>query len=335
MTALAHRVRSQGLVRSQELVRSRWRARAALVAAVWLAGVAVAADVPYLTGRVVDDAEILSPSTRSSVDRMLAAHEDKTGDQVAVLTTRSLGGESVEQYAQDVFAAWKLGQKGKDNGILVIVAPAEHRMRIEVGYGLEGAMPDAIAARIIRNVMTPAFKANDYDGGVTKGAEAIVAQLEGRGDALGLSSTAADADAPHTLASVPSPGDTIPWPMRILLGFFIFGILGVFTVVGVLTPGMGWFLYLFLIPFWAMFPFIVVGQKIGLGVLGVYLVGFPLAKLVARREPWYAKAAKELKAHGTANVGGWVITSGGSSGGGGGFSGGGGSSGGGGASGSW
>jgi uncharacterized protein len=201
-------------------------------------------------------------------------------------------------------------------------------------------MPDAIAARIIRNIMTPAFKADDYDGGVTKGAEAIVAQLEGRGDALGLSSKVADADAPHAFADLKSPGDTIPWPMRILLGFFIFGILGVFTVVGVLTPGMGWFLYLFLIPFWAIFPFIVVGQKIGLGVLGVYLIGFPLAKLIARSQPWYAKAAKELKANGTANVGGWVITSGGSSGGGssgggGGFSGGGGSSGGGGASGSW
>lgn len=345
MTSPARAASVQGLARGArrrglaQRARMRGLARAAIVAAAWLAGVAIAADVPYLTGRVVDEAEILSPSTRARVDELLAAHERKTGDQVAVLTTRSLGGESVEQYAQDVFAAWKLGQKGKDNGILVIVAPAEHRMRIEVGYGLEGTMPDAIAARIIRNVMTPAFKSNDYDGGVTKGAEAIVAQLEGRGDALGLSSKVADADAPHGLASVQSPGDTIPWPMRILLGFFIFGILGVFTVVGVMTPGMGWFLYLFLIPFWAMFPFVVVGQKIGLGVLAVYLAGFPLAKLVTRRQPWYAKAAQELKKNGTANVGGWVITSGGSSGGsssgGGGFSGGGGSSGGGGASGSW
>jgi uncharacterized protein len=330
---------------SLALAAASWLARVvaawlALAAVGWLGGAAAAgaADVPYLTGRVVDDAEILSPSTRTAVDGILAAHEKKTGDQIAVLTTRSLGGDSIEQYAQDVFGAWKLGQKGKDNGILVIVAPAEHRLRIEVGYGLEGAMPDAIAARIIRNIMTPAFKANDYDGGVTKGAEAIVAQLEGRGDALGLDSKVAD--APHAVADVESPGDTIAWPMRILLGFFIFGILGVFTIVGVMTPGMGWFLYLFLIPFWAMFPFIIVGQKIALGVLGVYLVGFPLAKFVVRRRPWYAKASDDLKKHGSANVNGWVITSGGSSGGsssggGGGFSGGGGSSGGGGASGSW
>lgn len=316
------------------------RCAAVLAALAWMLfaiGVAHATDVPYLSGRVVDDAEILKPETRRAVDDVLAAHEKATGDQVAVLTTRSLDGESVEQYAGDVFAAWKLGQKGKDNGILVVVAPAEHRMRIEVGYGLEGTMPDVIAARIIRDIMTPAFKANDFDGGITRGAAAIVAQLEGRGDAVGLSSKAADNR--HALVTVNSPADSMSWQMRILLGCFIFGILGVFTVVGVLTPGMGWFLYVFLIPFWAMFPFVIVGQQVAVYILGAYVVGYPLAKLVARRQPWYAKAAQELKRNGTAHVGGWVITSGGASGGGGsgggGFSGGGGSSGGGGASGSW
>ena len=128
--------------------------------------------------------------------------------------------------------------------------------------------------------------------------------------------------------------------MRILLGCFIFGVIGVFTVVGVMTPGMGWFLYVFLIPFWAMFPIIVIGPKATVGLLAVYLIGYPAAKLWFARQPWYAKAAADLKAKGTATIGGMVITSGGSSssgggGGGGGFSGGGGSSGGGGASGSW
>jgi uncharacterized protein len=319
-------------------VRTWPRVLAMLATLAWCLlaiGVADATDVPYLSGRVVDDAEILKPETRRAVDELLAAHEAKTGDQVAVLTTRSLGGDSVEQYAGDVFAAWKLGQKGRDNGILVVVAPAEHRMRIEVGYGLEGPMPDVIAARIIRDIMTPAFKANDYDGGVSRGAEAIVAQLEGRGDALGLSSKVAD--MPHAVVSVDSPADSMSWQMRILMGCFIFGILGVFTVLGVLTPGMGWFLYVFLIPFWAMFPFVIVGQQVAVYILGVYLVAYPVAKLIARRQPWYAKAAQDLKKNGTANVGGWVISSGGGSSGssGGGFSGGGGSSGGGGASGSW
>jgi uncharacterized protein len=129
--------------------------------------------------------------------------------------------------------------------------------------------------------------------------------------------------------------------MRILLGCFIFGIIGIFTVVGVMTPGMGWFLYVFLIPFWAMFPIVIIGPKATVGLLALYVIGYPAAKLWVGRQPWYAKAAADLKAKGTATIGGMVITSGGSSssggssGGGGGFSGGGGSSGGGGASGSW
>ncbi|MEO6928806.1 MAG: YgcG family protein [Casimicrobiaceae bacterium] len=317
----------------------------ALATLSWLATAACAADVPYLTGRVVDNAEILKPATRAELDRLLQAHESATTDQIAILTTRSLGGESIEQYAQQVFGAWKLGQKGKDNGILLVVAPSEHKMRIEVGYGLEGSLPDVIAARIIRDIMTPPFKSGDYDAGVQKGAAAIVAQLEGHGDSLGLSSSVAT-DAPHALLQFDAPSNTMPWPMRILVGCFVFGIIGLFTVAGVMTPGVGWFLYLFLIPFWAMFPLFILGGKPTLALLAIYVIGFPIAKLIAGRQPWYAKAAADLKRTGTAHVGGMVLTSGssfsggsfggGSSGGGGGsFSGGGGSSGGGGASGSW
>src|SRR6185295_20327479 len=132
-----------------------------------------------------------------------------------------------------------------------------------------------------------------------------------------------------------------PWPMRILLGAFIFGIIGLFTFLGVMTPGMGWFLYFFLIPFWAMFPIIVLGVKGALILLGIYVVGFPIAKLIVSRQPWYLKAAHDMKTKGSTTIGGMVVSSGGSSSsggfssGGGGFSGGGGSSGGGGASGSW
>ncbi len=306
-----------------------------------LAGPARAADVPYLTGRVVDNAEILSAQARAAIEAASRAHEDATGDQVVVLTVRTLDGESIEQYAQDVFGAWKLGQKGRDNGILVLVAPAERRMRIEVGYGLEGTLPDVLASRIIRDVMTPAFKANDFDAGVKQGVDAIIGQLEGRGEAY-LPKTVEERKgaAPHMISINGGPPQEMSWTMRILLGLFIFSIIGIFTVVGVLTPGIGWFLYFFLIPFWAMFPMVVVGERGALWIVGTYLVGFPVAKLWARAQPWYAKAAADLKKNGKADVGGWVITSGGSSSGGsssggGGFSGGGGSSGGGGASGSW
>jgi uncharacterized protein len=316
-------------------------------AAFLLSACAFAADVPYLTGRVVDNAEILSPAVRDKLSADLKAHEDRTTNQVAVLTVKSLEGDSVEDFATRVFESWKLGRKGKDNGVLVIVAPADRRMRIEVGYGLEGTLTDAAAARIIRDRITPRFKANDFDAGVSEGVAAILATLEGRGsDSGGASGDAGGAKGIlNALDSVDTSGfeqDLPPWPMRILLGCFIFGIIGLFTILGVVTPGMGWFLYLFLIPFWAMFPIIIIGVKGTLFVLATYLIGFPIAKFIVSRRPEYAKAARELKAKGSTTFGGMIITSGGSSGGsssggssGGGFSGGGGSSGGGGASGSW
>ena len=321
--------------------------RAALFVALWLAATAVpAADVPYLSGRVVDEAEILSPAARERLVATSKAHEDRTTNQVVVLTVPSIGGESIEEYANRVFKTWKLGQLGKDNGVLVLVVPNDRKMRIEVGYGLEGTLPDVDAARIIRNRITPRFKAGDFDGGVTEGIDAIVAQLEGRpgasGDASGTTPPPTGKGIFDSAQIAEFEGQLPPWPLRILLGAFIFGIIGIFTVVGVVTPGMGWFLYVFLIPFWAMFPIVVVGVRGALVLLGIYVVGFPLAKLIVRSRPGYAKAAADLKRTGHATFGGMVITSGGGSSSGssggsssGGFSGGGGSSGGGGASGSW
>jgi len=334
------------MIRNIDQYSTAGRCRIAIFAiAMFVAATHVlAADVPYLTGRVVDDAEILSPPARDRIAGLLKAHDEKTSNQIAVLTLPTLDGESVEGYATRVFEAWKLGQKGKDNGVLVVVVPKDRKMRIEVGYGLEGTLPDVAAARIIRNVMTPAFKAGDYDQGVGDGVAAIVATLEGRGDAAGAVNLAdTETSSGGSKSSFELKGPELPWYMRILLGCFIFGIIGIFTVVGIATPGVGWFLYVFLIPFWAMFPIIVIGPKATVGLLAVYLIGYPVAKLILSRNPAYQKAARELKAKGSTNFGGMVITSGGSSSSAssssssssGGFSGGGGSSGGGGASGSW
>jgi len=331
------------MIRNIDQYSTAGRCRIAIFAiAMFVAATHVlAADVPYLTGRVVDDAEILSPPARDRIAGLLKAHDEKTSNQIAVLTLPTLDGESVEGYATRVFEAWKLGQKGKDNGVLVVVVPKDRKMRIEVGYGLEGTLPDVAAARIIRNVMTPAFKAGDYDQGVGDGVAAIVATLEGRGDAAGAVNLAdTETSSGGSKSSFELKGPELPWYMRILLGCFIFGIIGIFTVVGIATPGVGWFLYVFLIPFWAMFPIIVIGPKATVGLLAVYLIGYPVAKLILSRNPAYQKAARELKAKGSTNFGGMVITSGGSSSSSsssssGGFSGGGGSSGGGGASGSW
>lgn len=294
-----------------------------------------ALEVPYLQGRVTDDAEILSQAARQRISAKLKSHENETRNQVAVLTVTTLAGESIEEFAIRVFEAWQLGQQGQDNGILLIVVPQDRRMRIEVGYGLEGALTDLEAGRIIRDVMAPRFKSSDFDGGIESGVDHIIGQLLG------------DNSLPPERGSAKTKKKFIDTPdmsivERILFGAFIFGIIGLFTVIGVLTPGMGWFLYFFLIPFWAMFPIVVVGTTGAMILLCTYLVAYPTIKIMLSRSAWYQKAKKQLKSKGVARIGGFTITSGGASSGGwssssssGGFSGGGGSSGGGGASGGW
>jgi uncharacterized protein len=318
--------------------------RLAIVLAI-LVPAALRADIaiPYLTGRVVDEANILSSDARDRITTATKAHEAATSNQVVVLTVTTIGSTSIEEYAVKVFEAWKLGQKGKDNGVLVVVVPQDRKMRIEVGYGLEGPLPDGAAGEIIRTWMTPAFKAGNYDKGVEDGVAAIIARLEGRGGPIDRT----PAVAPASSGGGGSGFTPIPMPMRLLVGAFVFGIIGLFTVIGVMTPGVGWFLYVFLIPFWALFPMVIIGPRPTLYLLGAYLVMFPIAKLRLREQEWYKKAARELKTSGRTSIGGFTMTSGGSSSGSSwsssssgsssssSFSGGGGSSGGGGASGSW
>jgi len=297
-------------------------------------------DVPYLTGRVTDNAYLLSPETRSLLTDSLKVHEMRTTNQVVILTIPEIGGESIEEYANRVFNEWKLGQKGRDNGVLIIVVPDEKRMRIEVGYGLEGILTDLTASRIIQFIMTPRFRDGDYEAGIVDGTLAVIDILEGGFLDEGLVSGENGDSEKSGLSGIESSGLTIT--ERILFGAFIFGIIGLFTVIGIMTPGFGWFMYAFLIPFWAMFPMVVVGTKGALVCLITYLVGYPAAKLILNNSEWYKKAKTDLKTKGKASIGGFTFSSGSSggswsSGGGssGGFSGGGGRSGGGGSSGSW
>jgi uncharacterized protein len=299
--------------------------------------VASGADIPFLTGRVNDNANILSAETRQLLADSLKAQEDRTGNQVVVLTVSTLDGENIEDYANKVFNDWKLGQKGRDNGILIVVVPDDRRMRIEVGYGLEGTVPDLLASRIIQEVMTPRFRDGDYNGGVIAGANSVLQALNGEqvSDITGNDGTASDKTSG---SSFNSPDMSLS--ERILIGAFIFGIIGLFTFIGLVTPRQGWFLYVFLIPFWAVFPIVVLGTTGALVCFIIYITGFPVAKLLLKKTDWYAKAAKDIHTKGRASIGGFMIgvSSSGSSwssGGGGGFSGGGGSSGGGGASGGW
>jgi len=148
-----------------------------LVAALWAGAALAALNFPPLTGRVVDQAKILSPLTAADLERKLADLEQKSGIQLVVATVPSLGGQEIEPYANELFRAWKLGEAKKNNGVLLLIAPKEHRVRIEVGYGLEGTLTDAISSLIIANAITPRFKAGDFNGGVTRGVDDIITAL--------------------------------------------------------------------------------------------------------------------------------------------------------------
>ncbi|MGD9542622.1 MAG: YgcG family protein [Methylocystis sp.] len=138
-----------------------------------------AANYPPLTGRIVDQADIIPPATKSAIETKLKALEDKSGIQLVVASVNSLDGRDVESYANGLFRAWKLGEAKKNNGVLFLVAPNERKMRIEVGYGLEGTLTDALSKVILTSAVAPRFKVGDFGAGVERGVEGIIEVLSG------------------------------------------------------------------------------------------------------------------------------------------------------------
>lgn len=284
-------------------------------------------EIPPLWGHSVhDQADVLSHETIDEIELMLKQHEDSTTNQIAVLILPSLQDESVEELAVRVaHTDWKLGTKDKDNGVLLLIGIEDRKVRIEVGYGLEGVLPDAVTSRIIRNEIAPPFRAQNYEQGVKGAVDAII-------KAIGNEYTA-DHDNATQITD-------LDWKARLLIGVFVFGILGLFTFVGLLIPGCGgWFLYAFLIPFYATFPMFILGSSGGVAALGTYLIAFPIVKILFRNTKWGKNMISKMGQSNSGSSGsGWMGGSSSRSGwssGGGGFSGGGGSFGGGGSSGSW
>lgn len=149
----------------------------ALLALLFVVAAAVALNLPPLTGRVVDRANIVPAATRSALETKLTDLEAKSGIQLVVATVATLEGQEIEPYANELFRFWKLGEKAKNNGVLLLVAPNERRVRIEVGYGLEGTLTDALSKIIITNAMTPRFKAGDFGDGIARGVDDIITVL--------------------------------------------------------------------------------------------------------------------------------------------------------------
>jgi len=147
---------------------------------LWLAcASALAFNFPALTGRVVDQAEVISQESRADITAKSQALEQKSGIQLVVATVKSLEGGDIETYANELFRAWKLGQEQKNNGVLLLVAPNEHKVRIEVGYGLEGTLTDALSSVIISSAVVPQLKSGDFSEGIDRGVDGIISVLNG------------------------------------------------------------------------------------------------------------------------------------------------------------
>jgi uncharacterized protein len=140
---------------------------------------AFALDFPALSGRAVDQAGVLTAASKSDIEAKTRALEEKSGIQLVVATVASLQGNDIETYANELFRFWKLGEAKKNNGVLLLVAPKERKVRIEVGYGLEGTLTDALSSVVIASAIIPRFKTGDFSGGIERGVDGIISVLSG------------------------------------------------------------------------------------------------------------------------------------------------------------
>ncbi|NTW55089.1 MAG: hypothetical protein HGB15_10130 [Chlorobaculum sp.] len=180
-------------------MRSRWLSAVCFVLALLLASAPLLAafpPVPALTQRVNDYATMISPEARLQIEQKLAAIEAGDGTQIAILTVPSLQGEPIEEFSIRVAEAWKIGEKKRDNGILLIVSKGDRKMRIEVGYGLEGRLTDLQSGRIIRDIIKPAFARGDFDAGFIGATDAMISAVKGEFKADSLATAKGKGDKP-------------------------------------------------------------------------------------------------------------------------------------------
>ncbi len=195
----------------------------ALILALFALPALAAPTFPKLSGRVVDEANLLSPATEQALTQKLETLEQTTGRQLVVATLPSLQGYEIEEYGYQLGRAWKLGDEKSDDGAILIVAPNERKVRIEVGYGLEPVLTDALSSVIIQTAVIPRFKQGDMEGGVVAGTEALVQQLS-------LPDEAAKAQVAEASARPSQAG-----PPKIILLFLAIGFL--FLLVGMMRGG--------------------------------------------------------------------------------------------------
>ena len=185
---------------SSDALRQRLWAALLTAFVLWFARVAGAQSVPIPPPPqrwFTDEAGLLSPAMRRSLDAKLEEYERKTGHQVVGWIGDTIGDALLDEFATKTFQAWQLGKKGADDGVLLIVLARDRKMAIEVGYGLESRLPDAVASRIIHDVMAPKLRARDADAAIEAGVDAILASIEGKPFVGDPSSAPAEREAPR------------------------------------------------------------------------------------------------------------------------------------------
>jgi uncharacterized protein len=203
--------------------RSRGATFLALLAGlVFWTTAAAAPTFPSLTGRVVDTAGILSAQTEATLTAKLEGLEAKTGRQLVIVTVPSLQGYEIEDYGYQLGRAWGIGEQGRNTGVLMIVAPGQRRVRIEVGYGLEGVLTDALSTVILQTRVLPRFRTGDFEGGVIAGADALIEQLALPDD---------QARAKAVVATQPQGASDSPLPPAVLVLLGLWVLLGLFGSV--------------------------------------------------------------------------------------------------------
>jgi len=213
-----------------------------------ICGSAFALTFPPLSGRVVDAAHILSSDTIADLNTSLADLEQQTTNQFVIVTIPSLEGGTIEDYGYQLGRKWGIGQKDKDNGVILLIAPQEHRVRIEVGYGLEGTLTDAQSNQIIQNIIVPYFKAGQMETGINVGAGAIITVLGGK--------------ANSTTAPPPNSYDTSQTQSPIVVAIYIILLIAFFM------------LRLWILPWWFPLLFSVGHGGFGSGGGGGFSGGF-------------------------------------------------------------
>lgn len=177
---------------------------------------------PKPTGYVNDLAHLLDPAARASLERRLAAYDQTTGNQIAVATFPDLGGVPINDFAPRLEEAWKVGRRGKDNGLLLLVGIKERQVRIEVGYGLEGKVTDADAGVIIRNVITPAFREARYADGLNAAVDALMRLIGGEGGSSAATGSASpQVGGPRSTRVVAHPTGIAWLPIALFLAFIV------------------------------------------------------------------------------------------------------------------